>query len=521
MSDQRLAAGRASRGVGAAQSGTASTAALGAGVMLRAGALSMGALVVLGVSRLAHGSLISHSVSAAAYGLVGSLIGITYVVALFVPAGLASAMTKYVAQSRGRADEAEASAVYTSLRRLSDISAIVLGAIAAVVAWCMFPLTVLDSVQVGLLAAMFSAYSVDKAALYGFDRVARYGWLELAGSGLAIVTTVFLVASLGDRPTAVGLSGSTQYLAPLTAGYAVVVVGSRFGLRSAVLRGGGGGPVAPDRRREILVFVGLAAVGAGSAAGLLQGVPLLAGTFADARSVGFLVAAVTLVSPLYLLPRVLGMALFPAMSHARGGGAEVAVGRSADVSMRATMVLLAPVFAAALPLAGPILAAYGGPQYSAGAPELRLLLMATYASAAAIGPINALASGTTQEARIPVIASMVGCVVGLSLVAPLGWWFGGAGVAGAYLVATIVISAGPMVAAARRWALRWRGMVARGVLAVGGAFAVATVSDRFDAGLLGAALAALLCCLLAMAVFVKDGKVLLTAARRTRDDDLG
>ncbi|GAA0909661.1 hypothetical protein GCM10009558_014210 [Virgisporangium aurantiacum] len=478
--------------------------------MLRAGALSMGALVVLGVSRLVHGSLISHSVSAATYGLVGSLIGITYVVALFVPAGLASAMTKYVAQSRGRGDGAEASAVYTSIRRLSDVAAIVLGAIAAVVAWWMFALTVVGSVHVGLLAAMFSAYSVDKAALYGFDRLARYGWLELAGSGLAIVATVVVV-----------LSGSTQYLAPLTVGYAVVVVGSRFGLRSAVLRGGGARPVAPDRRREILVFIGLAALGAGSAAGLLQGVPLLAATFADARSVGFLVAAVTLVSPLYLLPRVLGMALFPAMSHARGGGAEDAVGRSADVSMRATMVLLAPVFAAALPLAGPILAAYGGRGYEAGAPELRLLLVATYAAVAAIGPINALASGTMREARIPVIASVVGCAVGLSLVAPLGWWFGGAGVAGAYLVATIVTSAGPMVAAARRWTLQWHGMVVRGVLALGGAFALATVFDRFVAGPLGAAVAALLCCLLATAVFAKDGKALLTAARRTPGGDPG
>src|SRR5262249_34505329 len=152
---------------------------------------------------------------------------------------------------------------------------------------------------------------------------------------------------------------------PLVIGYAVVVVGSRLSLRAAssrpatVPRGEpvvvphGGPAVAPHReavparRQEVLAFVGLAAIGAGSAAGLLQGIPLLAGRFTDARNVGFLVAAVTLVSPLYLLPRVLGMALFPAMSQARGGGAEHAVRRSADLSMRATMVLLAPVFAAA------------------------------------------------------------------------------------------------------------------------------------------------------------------------------
>src|SRR5689334_7700492 len=194
-------------------------AALAGRAIARTGGLSIGALVVLGVSRLAHGSLISHATGAVTYGVVGSLIGITYVAALFVPAGLASAMTKYVAQSRGRADQGNARAVYTALRRLSDVSAIVLGGLAAAVAAWLYPLSTGTTIQVGLLTAMFSAYSVDKAALYGFDRVARYGWLELAGSGAAIVTTVAVV-----------ISGSTQYLMPLVIGYAVVVVGSRLSL---------------------------------------------------------------------------------------------------------------------------------------------------------------------------------------------------------------------------------------------------------------------------------------------------
>src|SRR5689334_21514292 len=92
-------------------------AALRGGAVFRAGALSTGALVVLGASRLAHGSLISHATSASTYGLVGSLIGITYVAALFVPAGLASAMAKYVARHRGQDDAAGARAAYRFLRR--------------------------------------------------------------------------------------------------------------------------------------------------------------------------------------------------------------------------------------------------------------------------------------------------------------------------------------------------------------------------------------------------------------------
>jgi hypothetical protein len=119
-----------------------------------------------------------------------------------------------------------------------------------------------------------------------------------------------------------------------------------------------------------------------------------------------------------------------------------------------------------------------------------------------------------------VYASVVGCVVGLCLVAPLGWWFGGTGVAGAYVVATVVTSAGPMVTAARRWALRWRGPAARGAIALGGAFAVATGADRLVAGPLATALTAVLCSVFAVAVVAVDGRFLLTAARRTPGADL-
>jgi O-antigen/teichoic acid export membrane protein len=298
---------------------------------------------------------------------------------------------------------------------------------------------------------------------------------------------------------------STWYLAPLILGYAIVVIGSRLSLRGARAH-------AVDRK-EFLTFAGLAAVGAGSAAGLLQGTPLLANWFTDARNVGYLVAAVTLVSPLYLLPRVLGLALFPAMSHARGEGAEHAVRRSADLSMRGTMVGLAPVFAAALPLAGPILAVYGGGQYADGAPELRLLLLATYTAVVAIGPINALSSGTVREARIPVTFALLGCLLGLLLVAPLGWAFGGAGVAAAYLVATVLTSAGPMAAAARKWTLPWTGVVVRSALAIGAGLAITAGADVLHASWALSLATALVCGGVAAAILALDGKALLTEVR--------
>jgi O-antigen/teichoic acid export membrane protein len=474
---------------------------LAARAVLRTGALSFGALVVLGLSRLVHGSLVGHATGPEAYGVIGSLIGITYVAGLFIPAGLASAMAKFVAQNRGRSDPAAADAVYLLLRRISDASAVVLGVLSALAARLLFPVTLTDAVAVGLLAATFCAYSVDKAAFYGFDQVARYSRLEVAGSGLAILATVAVI-----------VAGSTVYLLPLALGYAVVVAGARL----SRLQDARPVPTAvpAGHRREVLAFAGLAALGAGSAAGLLQGLPLLASAYAAGPDVGYLVTSVTLVSPLYLLPRVLGLALFPAMSHAQGGGDGSSVRRSADLSMRGTVVALAAPLAVALPLAQPLLRLYGGDDFAAGAPELRLMLVATYVSVLATGPINALSSGSLRDSVRPVGFAIAGCVSGLLLAVPLGRAFGGAGVAVAYLAAMLLTSGGPVAAAWRRWRMPWTGTVVRGAIVVAGASALAAAADTVDG--LGAArlviqlVAALAAGALAVLVFARDGRALLT-----------
>lgn len=492
-------AGGAAGAAGAAEAG----GPLAARAVLRTGALSFGALVVLGLSRLIHGSLVSHTTGPEAYGVIGSLIGITYVAGLFVPAGLASAMAKYVAHSRGRADPAAADAVHLLLRRISDASAVLLGVLSAVAARLLFPVSLADAVAVGLLAAAFCAYSVDKAAFYGFDRVARYSRFEVAGSGLAIVATVAVI-----------VAGSTAYLLPLAAGYAVVVAGARLTRFRTSPAGAPAVPVPAGQRREVLAFAGLAALGAGSAAGLLQGLPLLASAYAAGPDVGYLVTSVTLVSPLYLLPRVLGLALFPAMSHAQGGGDGSSVRRGADLSMRGTVVALAVPLAVALPLAQPLLRLYGGDGFAAGAPELRVMLVATYVSVLATGPINALSSGSLRDSMRPVGYAVAGCVAGLLLAVPLGTAFGGAGVATAYLAAMLVTAGGPVAAAWRRWRMPWTGTVVRGTAVAVAASALAVAADTFGgAGAprtviqLAAAIAA---GGVAVLVFARDGRSLLT-----------
>ena len=439
---------------------TAATASRGASV-IRAGLLSMVGLVALGGTRLVHGSLVSRATDQETYGLVGTLIGLAMTVSLFLPGGLASAASRFIPFHRGGGDESAARSAYRVLTVAGYAVAIGLGVNVAVIATTLEGVTPGDAVAVGLLATVFSAYSVAKSALYGFDRVVPYTWLELAGSVVAIGATVVVVAT-----------GSRAYLMPLTLGYAVLMLGALVVLRrrhrspSGLLR---------LNVREMAVYVGLASLGGVASAGLLQALPVVAGWFTTLTEVSYVAASVTLVAPLYFLPRALSMALFPAMAKAHGAGDSDVVRRHADIFTRALLVLLAPVFAAGVLISPEVLALFGGGEYARGAGVLRVVLLATYVAVIQVAAVNALSSG--DGVRIPVWASVAGAVVGLVAVVPLGHWFGGVGVAVAYLVAIVVGAAVPLGVVWRRFDLAWTGPAGRSFAVVLAALVVAVVLD--------------------------------------------
>jgi O-antigen/teichoic acid export membrane protein len=312
-------------------------------------------------------------------------------------------------------------------------------------------------------------YGIAKGALYGFDRVVPYTWLEIAGSVVAVIATVAVVAS-----------GSHAYLAPLILGYAVLMFGAAWVLRPQ--REETQSRLAGARRREMAGFVGLASIGGLASAGLLQLLPLLARWFTTAVEVSYFVAAVTLVAPLYFLPRALGMALFPAMAQAHGAGEVDVVRRHADLSTRALLVLLAPVFAVGILIARELLLLFGGAPYAAGAAVLQVLLVATYLAVIQVAAVNALSSGTRREVRIPVFSAVAGSLLGLVLLIPLGAWFGSTGVGVAYLVAVGAGAGGPIIAAWRRYAMAWSDPLVRSLVLVGAALIVGWVIDGVVAG---------------------------------------
>jgi O-antigen/teichoic acid export membrane protein len=429
--------------------------------LVRSGALSMLALVALGLTRLIHGSLVSRATDKETYGLVGALIAITTIASLLLPAGVASAASRFIPYHHGRADPDAARAVHRFLGRLGLAGSVALGLGAALGAQRAFHLDVEDTVQVGALCLAFSVYSVQKATLYGFGEVSAYVRLELASSALAVAATVLVV-----------VAGWRLYLLPLALGYSVFSVGSWWRLRAAFARS------AVPNKREILVYIGLACAGTLCSMGFLQGTQLLATHFAAKAEVAYFAAAVTLVAPAYFLPRALGLVLFPAMARAHGAGDLADVRRHADLSTRALVVPLAPLFVAGVLVAREVLVVFGGERYATGGEVLRLLLAATYLAVIQVAAVNALSSG--EYVRVPVGFGVLGCLAGLAVVAGLGGPLGATGVGLGYLLGTAVTALGPVGTVWRMHQMPWTGPLARSLGAVAAALFTGYLLDEVD-----------------------------------------
>jgi O-antigen/teichoic acid export membrane protein len=456
------------------------------------------ALVALGLTRFLYVSMLAHQAPQRVVAEVGALYALATLSSLALPAGAASALAKFVPFQTGRAAPATARAVYRFVSRLGVAGGVVLGLAAGAVAYVRLGASAADAVAVVLLAVSFSVYSVDKAAMYGFGRVGAYARLELSTSALAIASTALVVFVIG-----------TGYLLPLAVGYTAFVVGSRLLLR----RDTRGEATPAFDHREVLAFVGLACLGTLASTGFTQGMPLLATVFLTPAAVAHFTAVTALVAPMYFLPRALNLALFPAMSHAQGAGDVGAVRRHTDVSTRALVVLLAPLFGVVVLLAEDILTLYGGRSYAVAAPVLQVVLLGTYLSVVQVAAVNALSSGDRRQVRVPVSSAVAGALVGCALAPVLASAYGPVGLAVAFLVGTAVIAGGPVLVTWRNHGMAWTGVFGRALALLVLAGTVGAWLDPVESGLALRLAAAASFLLLCAAVLYRDVRGLLDAAR--------
>lgn len=367
-----------------------------------------------------------------------------------------------------------------------------------------------------VLTFAYGCYTYYKAVMYGVDMVRRYAVLELAWDGLFLAALV-TVAVLGARewllaPMVVVYGGFSwgAHRALIPSRRAVARASVRMTSPSPALvdaapinaapinaapgapapRAGDQPTVSPTRPQHVdarpwwRAVGGYAIVttfGTASSAGFLQLSVIFALRAGGEHQAGLFAAALSLITPAYLLPRAISVVLFPAMARAAGRFDSERVRLHLRVGTQVLTAALLPLFALAGVLAGSILTLAYGRDYADGTTTLVILVWATWISVASVPAVNALSSDTGRAYMVPAGASLAGFAVGLA------WWFVGGtsieAVAWGYLVGSLVQSAVPMVEAARRHRVPGASLAARVVAVAVFSLAVALACDSVAFGI--------------------------------------
>lgn len=312
-----------------------------------------------------------------------------------------------------------------------------------------------EGLMLGAVTLSYGGYTYYKAVLYGLDRVASYVRLEFFWDAVFLSCLAAVVL----------LQATAMVLAPMVVLYGGFAVLAALRLRSP--RGAGrSGTVAVVR--GLLPFAVAVAIGTASSTGFLQLSMVFASRAEPGHGAGLFAAALTLVTPAYLLPRALSTVMFPAMARASGREDRDAVRTQLKTGTQMLSSGLLPGFVVAGGLASVIVTTFYGGAYEAAARVLVLMAWATWVSIASVPSVNALSSARGRWFLLPTGAALSGLVVGLA------WWLVAGssieGVAWGYLVGSVIQSAVPMVAAWRLHRISGGGALARAV--AGAAFSL-------------------------------------------------
>jgi O-antigen/teichoic acid export membrane protein len=359
----------------------------------------------------------------------------------------------------------------------------------------------IEQVLAAALTIAYGCYTYYKAVLYGADLVRRYAVLELIWDGLFLASLITIVVigatswllapmvlvyggfsvgahhvmlpsrrrratrspSVSSVPRAAEATAVTSVASGTSAAVASesapgMTFPSSAGDSGRSAASGAVAAAAPnpaaqyrdDRPwwRAVGGYALVTTLGTASSAGFLQLSLIFAARAAGDHGAGLFAAALSVVTPAYLLPRAISVVLFPAMARAAGRFDNRRVRRQLQVGTDVLAAALLPFFALAGVLATAVLTVAYGRGFADAGTTLAIMVWATWISVASVPAVNALSSDPGRGYLVPAGASLAGCLIGLAVWFTLGSTI--EAVAWGYLVGSVVQSAVPMVEAARR-----------------------------------------------------------------------
>jgi putative peptidoglycan lipid II flippase len=267
-----------------------------------------------------------------------------------------------------------------------------------------------------LLAFAYSMYTTLRGVQYGFLRFRHVAvWDTVAGATALVAVVVVLSLDL-----------TVLALLPLTLGYALFAIVS-WPARTS-------GRVDSALRRQIDQFVLFGALSGVASGGLLQLSQVAAHYYAGAAETGDFAAALTLATPASMLSVALSTVLVPPLVAAAGRGDRRAVHAQSDAIARRLTAIFVGLFGVLVIVSPLAIALVWGPEYSAAAQILPVLLVAVMLTSIALGAATTLQSTRVRGPRAVAYVNLAGLVTSLAVWPFLAPRYGTVGVAVGYLV---------------------------------------------------------------------------------------
>lgn len=407
----------------------------------RSALLTAVGLATIGLVRVGAGILAERRFGAVGLAVFATGIGIATNATIVGAAGLASGLTKLLAEREGAAAAA--------FRSFATRWALILTAAGAIggAAYARFD-PVIDNAPRGTFAAVaaltvfFGAYQTGKAIAYGDGRLPSYVRREIAGAALFAAGAA--LALLADNPAVILFALAAAYL-PVAA----FVIDAKPWERPSV--------EVPVREFGQYGLVG--SVGSLAGIGFTRLTPIAAGFAAGVTGSAIVGAALVLLEPLYLAPRSIGLALLPRLAQQRAEGEIATAGDEIRMATGVTAAVSLPV-CASLALFPDAITAVFFDQVRGGL-TLTVFAAAFFVSVVGAPSITGLSAISPKSASISMWSSLVGFVVAIVMWLILAAELGTLAIAWGYLVGSVIQVAAPAVVASRRFSVRWRSFLPR------------------------------------------------------------
>lgn len=367
--------------------------------MAARGGLSFMGAVLQSTTRFASNWVIGRLGGPAVLGTVTSVTSLALTMVILWPNSNGSAASKFIARARGRGDYREGAAVTWHLAKRTLQSTFGLGAIAVPLWMALAGAPLTEGLCVAALVVGYGCAAYARGVHFGAGQVRRLtGWDAV--TSLVGAVAVLLVLLLGVRGVLVVL--------PLAAAQIIFAL--------ACWPWGSRGVPSTALRREIDMFVAIAALGSIASSGLLQISVIVCRIGAGPTAAGVYAAALSLATPLSLAPSAVSQVLYPSMAEAYGRGDDDSLRRQTDLFTRLLVLSLVPALSIFALMAHPLVQLVWGDRFGAASSVLPLMTLAILLSSIAVPSVNFLTSRSHKGMYYSLFASQAGLVLAIL------WW---------------------------------------------------------------------------------------------------